>query len=833
MIGLGSVSAGPSFIYGNLVFGRDLRDAWATYQLTPESYAGLSTARKLQVMAQLGGLVGELRADFQILRVARPWSVDDYLTSAWQTFDRRHGDTVELASRSEGFRALLDTHVAAMGERSIVRPEVYLLVRLDDMTPVLPGLLDGSTLRRLLGGVRSAIRYDDPRRLSHAQLLDLQRAERAVFGTVSSYLSAKRALASQIAWLVRRAYRRGLGDAAPEPNFKPQVLAVRDADGEEIGFEPLEWNMLRLHADHRVRIGARHLEIDGEWGSSFQTTLVSGALPEEREFPGPEAELMFAPVDLEFPVDAWLRCEYMPNPEAQRLARKRVLDADQIWREETISDSGASPDAEDRPVEARHLQRRLGENDHPPLFRSILSYVFGTPDGVDDLDERVARLRTAAGQRLQFHRPVALQHELFLAGLPAGQLGGGEYRELLLPEEIAAMVPTASNYAGSEIGPYIGYTLTASAVPIRLDLAEPVQQDKTAAMLMTGASGSGKTNFMSLLEYQAFWQGSAPIVHIDPKGTPEDPDHKLHLFSEIAAVMEQIQLSGDERYRGLIDPLRIAAPEIRADAAFSFAIDLLPSPVEPIWQTEVRAAIDEVCGDADRPKVMGEVVATLERGGEAAKEAGRALRVHGSSGLAKLAFGEVGRDIAEVGTARVVVFQIKNLELPRPGTSRSEMTSEERLGTALLRLIAIYALRLCTETSSRHSILGTDEAWVFFGTSIGRSLLDRMNRLGRSRNVTPLLATQLVAEAEEIEGLVGAIASGGVKSVEEAKRSLRQHGDDEEDEGQIQRLMNFEKGRFLFRDYEGQSVPMQVDLCDPRVRETLGTTPPRRGGNAG
>ena len=65
----------PSFIYGNIVFGRDLGDAWALYKLASQSYAGLSTGRKLEVMGQMEGLVHRISADFQILRIARRFSV--------------------------------------------------------------------------------------------------------------------------------------------------------------------------------------------------------------------------------------------------------------------------------------------------------------------------------------------------------------------------------------------------------------------------------------------------------------------------------------------------------------------------------------------------------------------------------------------------------------------------------------------------------------------------------------------------------------------------------------------------------------------------------------
>jgi AAA-like domain len=831
VIGLSPTSSGarPCFIYGNVVFGRDLGDAWALYKLASQSYAGLSVGRKLEVMGQLEGLVHRIAADFQLLRVSRRFSVPSYLASTRRTFDARHGDREEIECRRNAFESMLEAHAFALSERETVRPDIYLAVRLQDAGAGLASVLGeggiASAWRRFAG----AVGIGDPRGLRYSKLVEIERSERRTHERILDYLQAERALASEIAWLIRHAYVRGLGEPATDANFRPQALAITSPDGEEIGFEPAQWDLLRLHADYRVRIARRHLEIESEGGLSRQAMLLCGSLPEEREFPGPEAELMFAPLDLEFPVDACLHCEYLPNREAQRLARKRTLDADQMWREETGAEHGASPDAEDRPAEARELQRRLGGGDHPPLLRSALTYAVSSSAGEEELEERIERLRSEVGPRIELHRPIGAQHQAFLATLPAQRFGLAAYREHLLPEEVAAMVPTAVSHAGSEMGPYIGYTLTPSRQPIRLDLAEASQQNRPPPILFTGSQGSGKTVAMQLLAYQAFLQGSAPIVLIDPKGTPERPDHKLHLIPEVESETEWIVLSGAERYQGLIDPLRIAAPDARADAAFSFILEVLPDPIPPAWQTEIRAAVETVCAGPRERHVLGEVVAVLEGGSEAAREAGRSLAVHAGAGLAKLAFGLAGKEVAEIGAKRVILIQIRNLVLPRPGTPRGEMTAEERVGTALLRLVAMYALGLGTHDPERHSVIALDEAWVLFDSSVGRNLLDRASRVSRSQYLSLLLSTQQVVDAEEIEGLIGAYFSGGVESHEEAERSARLQRLDDDDPALIQRFLAFKEGRMYFRDIDGQSVPLQIDLCESRLQALFGTPPPRSG----
>ena len=308
----------PCFIYGNIVFGRDLGDAWALYKLSSRSYAGLSTGRKLEVMGQLEGLVHRVSADFQILRVGRRFSVPAYLASTWRTFDARHGSAEEVERRREAFGTLLKAHSYALAERETVRPDVYLAVRLTDARPGLAGALLGEgALAKAWQRFAGAVGIGDPRALRYSKLAEIERAERRTFELIIGHLSAERALASEAVWLIRHAYLRGIADPDAEENFRPQALAISGPEGEEIGFEPVQWDLLRLHADYRVRIARRHLEIESERGVSHQALMVCGALPEERDFPGPEAELMFAPLDLEFPVDACLHCEFVPNREAQ------------------------------------------------------------------------------------------------------------------------------------------------------------------------------------------------------------------------------------------------------------------------------------------------------------------------------------------------------------------------------------------------------------------------------------------------------------------------------------------------------------------------------------
>jgi hypothetical protein len=221
----------------------------------------------------------------------------------------------------------------------------------------------------------------------------------------------------------------------------------------------------------------------------------------------------------------------------------------------------------------------------------------------------------------------------------------------------------------------------------------------------------------------------------------------------------------------------------------------------------------------------GEVIEELKQGSADARLAGRALAIHATSGLARLGFAQPGAMVADAGSRQVTSLRIRNLTLPLPGTPRSELMEEERMSRAILHLLAVYALHLTSHDRRRHAVLGFDEAWVLLSDTAGRALMDRISRLGRAQNVTPLLATQMLGDVDELESLIGAAFCFGVESEREARAALHLLHLDEDDRAMQQQLITYRRGRCLMRDYEGRVSPVQIDLMNPEMLAALDTTP--------
>ena len=114
---------------------------------------------------------------------------------------------------------------------------------------------------------------------------------------------------------------------------------------------------------------------------------------------------------------------------------------------------------------------------------------------------------------------------------------------------------------------------------------------------------------------------------------------------------------------------------------------------------------------------------------------------------------------------------------------------------------------------------------MLLGDAAGRSLVHRINRLCRSQNATPILATQSLDDVSELENLIGACLAFGVETDDEAGRVLSLLGMDADDRRYRAQLRSFRQGRCLMRDYTGRIAPVQVDVVDDAVLKLLDTTP--------
>ncbi len=90
--------------------------------------------------------------------------------------------------------------------------------------------------------------------------------------------------------------------------------------------------------------------------------------------------------------------------------------------------------------------------------------------------------------------------------------------------------------------------------------------------------------------------------------------------------------------------------------------------------------------------------------------------------------------------------------------------------------------------------------------------------MGRSLNISPVLATQMFEDIDRLEPLVGALFAFGVETEAQARKALSLLRLDEDDPAAIGRLMSYRAGRCYMRDFDGQVAPVQISPPDWLVR---------------
>jgi hypothetical protein len=739
--------------------------------------------------------------------VQRSYPAERYAAELADAADERYAD-------AEGWRRYLAGHQERLAELDSHLPEIYIAISLQEPTRGSLRTLDRARRRaEELAGVRG------PRPISGAELEALAGAEERTFQRLAGVVGLRRARTRELQWLLCRGGCRGVAEPELEGAWQPDALVLEGEDGSS--YEPLEHDLWRCAnapmSEHPSEPPS--LEVEAEEGRSFQAILCAGLLAEEAEFPGP-AELLFAPLeDTGFPVDAVLHARWIGNHDALGQVRKRILDVEHAYHEQLQGASGPGVLAEEDRDLAREYEAVLQSSAHPPMLRAYLSLAIGAPERAA-LERRVEVLRERFGE-VRLHRPRGLQHRLFFDHMPRTDGGSvPDYRQQMTIEQFGAMVATASAEVGSEGGLYIGHSPGGAGRPVRYDPTEAPRAARPSGVLLAGTLGSGKTLAGQAIAFGAQRRGSL-VVTFDPK-----PDHNLEGVPELAGEVEVLELSGDPRHRGKLDPLAIGLPELREELASSYLLELLRDP-PPAWEN----AIDRAVRDAVRAgeESLSCVVERLSlSAGDASREAAQALEVLSDFGLARLGFADQisGRSEVPAGPATsVITIRTPGLSLPDPGASRETYSRAERVSVATLSLVAAKALRLVSTNRQRHKIVLLDEAWFLLASTQGRLLLNRLVRLSRSMNATILLATQRLADLGDLSELVGVFFLFGQDSIPEAERALAMIGLDPKDPALRALLLEARRGLCLMRDLDGRVGVVQFDLVFPELLAALDNTP--------
>ena len=193
------------------------------------------------------------------------------------------------------------------------------------------------TLKALADQLRDALGLADGRSVSARRLEELLHQAAAVERRIADYLDCEAAGAHELQWLDPAGLLRALSAsrASTSASSRRRWWSTRPRSDGGFAYRPLEADLLRL-VDARSTSGRGRCSIESEQGESHQAFLCLGRAARGGAVPvRAGGAAVRAARGAAFPVDAALHARYVANRDAVRLVRRRIVDADHAYAEES------------------------------------------------------------------------------------------------------------------------------------------------------------------------------------------------------------------------------------------------------------------------------------------------------------------------------------------------------------------------------------------------------------------------------------------------------------------------------------------------------------------
>jgi hypothetical protein len=759
--------------------------AWAWFRLPTYSYEALADGQRMALLAQEERLISGLReADCHLLVLPRSYPV-----SRW---------AAELERRTPhptpGWAPYMKRAITHLRGQHLRQREVYLGIRLD--RPPVAGWL-----RRLAGLPERLAGLEDPR--PAGERLDQLRHELDLIRrrVTAARDEARLASAAELRWLVRRTLWRGMAEDA-EDLYPP----ARPAWGGET---------LAL-LEGLVHNGYRSLRLGDEFAAQGHVAVLGVAhMPDGLDFPG-AAEWLHHFDLLDIPLEASVRFVVVPPGKAAKDVAKYVAAAlDQA--EHTGQTTHDLPmDVTETYAEARRLEHDLRRGQQPLVYAWPRIVV-----AAESAEQLVARVTDVMERYrdlgFELVRPSGDQMALFLEAMPADHLRVRAYEQRMAPVTLAGSMYGASGELGDRQGPYLGQTTGISRSVVTLDPLLAPQVNRATAISLTGAPGGGKTASALLQAYLARLRG-AWVVVIDPKAEATG----LTRLDRLGTV-QMVEL--DYTFEGLLDPFHIEAdPEAAALLAAELCRMFLPPMLARQAEGHLMTAASAEAHDPGTPGLRGLLSRLMMSPNPVAHEAADALAAIARMPMARMCFGQGGARLRLEDA--LTVIQFANISLPAAGARPDEYAIDERLAVGLMRAVTALAGQLIEAgTASQPKMLVLDEAWAVTGSAEGQRLVERLARMGRSRNSALLLVSQNARDLMDERVTNCLSVKLAFRSDDDAELRAALALLDVEPSAEVLTMMRrFRPGECLMRDLHGRMGRVQVDLL-PELLAAFDTTP--------
>lgn len=802
-------------VAGHLIFSHT-GAVWACYRVGAATYPQLSAAEKLAWRARWTAGLLSLPAASQIVSVCRrlgPKEITRAL-SAGLDMDGLAAWQQEVAATT-----------AAVADSPVFERRHYLLVRLPEAG--LSGVGASLAAARASISVRFGLPPTPP---TQGEIEARIGQARQLAAPLGQHLELEEVPAGETAWLYARAPRRGAGQPLLEDGWTD---LGRTADwhlgpaglyglGEATFFEG------GTKTDPGRPRHRRYLRIETEAGVAYQTFLVVADLPARFVFPG-GGQWLADLGDATFPIDWAVRLSAVGNAQAQAAIRRQTRELLGQF-DEYIGEEAGAPASLSEAITALEKEQAALQGDAalPELEASLIACVWA--GDLDRLERRaqalVSRFRPA---QYGLVRPTGGQLDLYQDMLPgaARSRTAGDYRQYLLPGDLAAAAPFATAAVGDPTGMLLGVATGGTGeTPVFFDPSRgPASRDpkvaKSGSLAVAGQLGSGKSYMLKRLAWAVLARGGQ-VVAVDR--TDQAEYVAFAAACPAPAHPEVVRLAADTAVG--LDPLKVFAGQEQVTYTTGFLTLLARVPPTSLQGAAIHEAVQAVAeAGGDLPDVVDRLASAED---PEAVAAGRLLSIYQRSRLAGLVF-EPGRPPADLA-ADLIVWHLPGLDLP----SRQELLHQhladqllpdQLLSQALLYLLAALSRQQILADPTRYGALLIDEAWALLASPQGRDLLDETIRDGRKHHAGVWLASQHaqdLAEPQLVDLLGPRFVFAHQQAGQQAARLLG--SSDVEGLARLLEPTSLAQGQCLMRDARGRIGQVSILPAAPDLEAAFDTT---------
>ncbi|WP_369201018.1 ATP-binding protein [Streptomyces sp. PU-14G] len=579
-------------------------------------------------------------------------------------------------------------------------------------------------------------------------------------------------------------------------------------------------------------------------GTSYQLWFALSVGPEQISFPG--TLWMHQPEALPFPVVQSVGFEIQELSDTRKDADKALrMVEEQFYNDE---EAGVATDLTYHQKRELAKQMKYMVDQHrTPFMRMRVLYGISATDK-DDLRERArdfVRVMREGGYTVD--APPSHQHFFFYESLPGGRPSDTDYIRRVPLDYFASGMPHISPSVGDGEGLYQGFTLGPGgkrAEPVFVDHMLYATQSQVAPTEgVPGDPGGGKTVSRGLKPvWEDALRGITQVVW-DPKGD----------YLVLKKYAQQLGLNQDkiicvnvyDADPGMLDPASQAetpdeAAQLMRETLLRLVPDLLAGQSGSDFGDVIRQAVGAAMAEGNGTTYLMRVVEILEsweklppspqninqeRCRQFSGPPGRRFREVSRTKLGQLVFGRAPQPF-RIPVGYTVIFCTLGLQMPDPGKSLEMMSERELLSDVIAGLMADNTWNILANLdTSIPKAITWDEWHTSKDNPRARTLVDRIKRLGRSRNTFLRLISQSAGDFDS--SFVTGVWAFATSSKEEAIKTCEFLGIEPNGSnvGTILSLAGGQKGVCVFKDRTGKLARVKIEFIYDFVLGIFDTNP--------